>query len=188
MRSSRCTSAITIALTSFLTACSSGSDDEPVTTSSGGATDETVTTSSGGATDETVTTSSGGRADNEVTITIDGKEYTCAEITGSEPAACGEGTQVAFEKYGENLGSYVNSGQLGPLNEGPFEDAAFAGLVACATMMQGDDQEAYLDYMMEDQTMASYAADEGGVAFFPAYFEASSSLCPNMNPGSEPLP
>lgn len=117
----------------------------------------------------------------ESTVVIQGKEYTCEEITASLPQQCGEYTQQAFDAYKENIDAYVNSGKLGPLNNGggfTYEDAAFAGLVACAYVLAGEGQETYVEFMLATPPFDEKLKDVGGVGVLPAWFEAQKSLCP----------
>lgn len=108
---------------------------------------------------------------DESVLVLDGVSYTCGQVIGAE--GCGPDTQEAFDNYKENILVFVNSGSLGPVfNNSSFEDAAFAGLVACA--MVDDGQEAYVEYMQSDPAFSG----EEGVAFLPPWFEAQKSLCP----------
>lgn len=110
---------------------------------------------------------------SESTVVIDGKAYTCAEIIVVE--TCGSDTAELFDKYKQNIESYVQSGELGPLNSNAFsyEDVAYAGLMACLHGSEGED--AYVDFMLSEGG-AAYA-DLQRVDLLPAYFEASKSLC-----------
>ena len=130
----------------------------------------------------------------ETTVRIDGQDWTCEAITASEPQQCGEFTQQVFDQYGDNIDTYVNSEQLGPLNAGngfTYEDAAFAGLVACAYMLDKRGQNDYIDYMMTEEPFKS-TLDER-VEYLPAWLAAPTYLCPGLtppiqNPGSSRIP
>lgn len=132
--------------------------------------------------------------DPETTVTIDGRQWTCEQITASEPQECGELTQQAFDSHKENIDAYVNGGRLGPLNDGSafsYEDAAFAGLVACAYMMDGGNENDYIDFMMQTEPFKTKLSER--VGYLPAWHEAPKSLCtdekpPNPNPGSVVVP
>lgn len=132
----------------------------------------------------------------ETTVLIDGKEWTCAQITASTPEKCSPLTQRAFDAYKENIDAYVNSGRLGPLlNNGDkftYEDAAFAGLVACAYILDGRNQSDYISFMKKTPPFEETSQNRG-VMYLPAWFEAPKSLCtdlktPNQNPGSSVIP
>lgn len=126
----------------------------------------------------------------ETTVTINGKEWTCEQITATEPQECGDLTQKAFDSYKGNIDTYVNSGKLGPLNDGKafsYEDAAFAGLVACAYIKNEGSLNGYIEFMMETEPFNAKLTERS--AYLPAWFEASKSLCPhNQNPGSIKAP
>ncbi len=105
-------------------------------------------------------------------VILEGEPFTCEQVTASE--SCGPATQEVFNKYKENIVVFVNSGNLGPLfNNSSFEDAAFAGLVACA--MVDDGEEAYVEFMQKDPAFE----DEPGTSFLPPWYEARASLCPS---------
>lgn len=132
----------------------------------------------------------------ETTVEIDGSKYTCEEITASEPQECGPFTQQAFDTYKENIDGYVRSGRLGPLNDAnqfTYEDAAFAGLGACAIVLSGEGQNEYIDFMMDTPPFNDMLTER--VMYLPAWFTAEDYLCTdlvfpalNMNPGSSAIP
>jgi hypothetical protein len=123
----------------------------------------------------------------ETTVRIDGKDWTCAQITASMPQDCGVQTQKVFDTYKENIDTYVRGGKLGPLNNGDtflYEDAAFAGLVACAFLMNQrpeDAENAYIDFMMKTPPFSTTLTER--VMYLPAWFEAPKSLCTDSQSG-----
>jgi hypothetical protein len=125
-------------------------------------------------------------SDPETTVTINGKQWTCEQITASTPQQCGERTQQAFDKYKGNIDQYVNSGKLGPLNDAQqftYEDAAFAGLVACVYAESSDGQNEYINFMMETPPFDTRMTER--VMYLPAWFEAPKSLCTDLNTGHQ---
>lgn len=130
----------------------------------------------------------------EATVTIDGKEWTCEQITASEPQECSALTQQAFDQYKDNIEAYVSSGKLGPINQRmgySYEDITFAGLAACAFLLDKGDQNDYIAFMKK--TPPFDARLTLGTMYLPAWFEAQKTLCPdldlpNQNPGSNPIP
>lgn len=118
------------------------------------------------------------------TLTINGVDYTCEEALGLGPVnGCPDEAEQAFLQYKGNLAAYMNSGKLGMFNaDGTFEDVAYAGMSACIVMMQGRDEDVYIDSMRNDPKLAAMADKDGmsRTAFLPAWFEAQKSLCPDL--------
>lgn len=126
----------------------------------------------------------------ETTVTIGGESWTCETITRS--GQCGPESQAVFDQYGNNIDLFVNSGELGPLNDFDevigetddcgelflyYEDVAFAGLVACTFSPGGEEQfEEFIGWMRRDggEALASFS----GTELLPVWFEAHKRLCP----------
>lgn len=124
------------------------------------------------------------------TVEIDGESYTCDEIIDGEfDGECGEKTQSVFDEYKHNIDAYVQSDALGPLfsdaGQTSYQDAAFAGLVACTFEGQAE----YVQYMQDN-------FDDIDGVYYVAPWLSRGILCPelaseperNLNPGSNVLP
>lgn len=116
------------------------------------------------------------------TVHIDGRDYTCAQVTASEPQDCGEYTQMAFDKHKERIDTFVNSDRHGPVFNDPqmlrFEDVAFAGLVACATLLEGGDENEFIDDVLTEQPFSEM--ELARVEVLPVWFSAQRYLCPSQ--------
>lgn len=118
----------------------------------------------------------------ESTVTIDGKDWTCETITATpEESDCGELTQRAFDVYKDNLDGFVRSGDLGPAMDDSrlrYEDLAFAGLVACAYMGNGEDQLTYVDYIANEHPFNQLGYDS--VQYVTFWLKANENMCPDL--------
>ena len=123
--------------------------------------------STGSGTEATATT--GG---TEPTVVIDGDPYTCSELLQRE---CEARYVDAFERWGDGLDDYVNSGSLGEFNgdEYSYGEVADNGLTACLVKDVGGDEQDFIDILRDD-----YGADFPGTALLPLWFEAIENLCP----------
>lgn len=127
-------------------------------------------------------TTSASPTPSEATVRIDGKDWTCAQITASGPDECGPFTQQAFETYKENLDTYVRSGQLGIFNNDSsgfsYEDTAFAGLVACAIMLKKGNVDDYIDAMLAEEPFKTRLNER--TPYLPTWFAAKKYLCTDL--------
>ncbi|NUU30125.1 hypothetical protein [Arthrobacter sp. C9C5] len=115
------------------------------------------------------------------TVDIDGKRWTCQTITASGNDECGALTQQAFDTYKENLDSYVRSGELGVFSGEKlftYYDAAFAGLVACAIMIDKRDSNAYIDAMLVEEPFKTKLTERS--SYIPAWLAAKKHLCADL--------
>lgn len=137
------------------------------------------------------TPSASSTVDRSKTITINGRQtteqgkpYTCGVVIGAENDVCSDPWQKLFNKWGDNIPAYVDSGKLGPLGNDTsdtavmrYEDIAASGLSACSLIaaegLSTDNANKFVEWMLK-----SYPNQER-VAFLPFYFEASKSLCPD---------
>ena len=111
----------------------------------------------------------------DTTVLIDGRAYTCAKLIEAGEA-CAPDTQRAFDRWGQAIDAYVNSGRLGPLGAQAglrYEDVAAAGFAACIIADRGDDEQMFIDYMR------GFYPDATGVALLPLWFGARDVLCPD---------
>jgi hypothetical protein len=113
---------------------------------------------------------------SEVTVNVAGQEYTCGQLIDAENQVCSLDFQDAFDRWGDRVDAYVNSGRLGPLgNEMRFEDAAASGLAACIVAERGGPEQAYIDFLRQ------FYPEESGVAFRPRWVGADRDLCPDVD-------
>lgn len=119
---------------------------------------------------------------SDKTIAINGQQYTCDQTLGSEGGVCSRGYQQAFNEWGDNIPTYVDSGKLGALGNNlktdanpnalmRYEDVAASGLAACLYAWNGQDQQAFIDYLHR------FYPDEDSVAFLPLWHGAGAYLC-----------
>lgn len=121
----------------------------------------------------------------EYSVYIDGKYYNCSELLGGNSGAtCGKDLSTAFERWGENIDTYANSGRLGPLGNGgansllSYENVAYLGLYACLINQNGYTSKEFVDYA---KTLHDDPDPNGtGVSFLPFWSEAGRSLCPDL--------
>jgi hypothetical protein len=113
-------------------------------------------------------------------VTIEGKSYNCTELF-KQP--CGAEFATAFDKWGDNVDTYVNSGKLGPLgNPGgdpaaatiPYETIAFLGLYGCMMSEAGYTSKDFIAYGQKVQPGAT------GTELLPFWFQAQRGLCPEV--------
>ena len=119
----------------------------------------------------------------ETTVTIDGSTYTCEQITSQTIDQCSALVQQAFDMYKENIMDFTLSGNLGALNDMEMftnQNVAYAGLSACATVLGGDGQTEYLDFMMDEPAFGG-KYQVGEVSFAPAWTAARDYLCPDLD-------
>ena len=137
---------------------------------------------------EAATSSSASESRSEVEHTFDGRRYTCEEALDIS-VGCNDEIVEVWEKWGENLPDYVSSGQLGPLNDAAYrvEDVAFAGVLACIVSENGGDEQDFID-LVQDPENRTGLEDLDGTELLPAWFEAGSSLCPNLTTSDYTVP
>ena len=131
------------------------------------------------------------RSHSDVTHTFDGRAFTCEEALGVDPSVgCSDEVVAVWEEWGDRLSDYVDSGMLGPLNdeqEFSFEDAAYAGVIACSFRRSGDNEQDFIDYMQDpaNNTQLDYLS---GTELLPAWFAAERILCPGFTSGDFETP
>lgn len=142
-----------LATLTFISACGSSGGSESTTKKDSGGSESTTKPDDTGS-----------------VLVVDGVEYTCAEVINAPE--CDDETQAVFDEYKDNLEAYTNSGKLGPLNDGSYENAAYAGLAACVLVDEGE--QVYIETLQEDAAFEELS----GTELLPAWFEAQNSLCP----------
>jgi hypothetical protein len=127
-----------------------------------------------------VTTRTTPATSNPKKVRIEGKNYTCDELLA---LTCTPKFTSAFERWGDRLDSYVNSGKLGPLgNPGgdpaasllPFEQIAYLGLYACLLNEAGGTSK---DFIVDAKNAKP---DADNVEWLPFWFEAERGLCSEL--------
>ncbi|HUF54709.1 MAG TPA: toll/interleukin-1 receptor domain-containing protein, partial [Dehalococcoidia bacterium] len=123
----------------------------------------------------------------ERTVIINGQGFTCAEVTGVTSPDCGPKSQPVFDEFGQNIDAFVNAGRLGPyFSDAPYEDVAYAGIIACTFWAEGqdsdgqnphprEDEQAYIDYMNEQPDFQHLDFYD----LLPVWFQAKYELCPD---------
>lgn len=103
-------------------------------------------------------------------VTVRGRTVTCAELL---PDGCSFDLQFAFDRWGDQLNSYVAS-DLGPWGRGlPVEPAAKLGLQACnLSSMPG---QTYLEF---ERVARADHPDASTAQLFPFWDQARRVLCP----------
>jgi hypothetical protein len=131
------------------------------------------------------------RSRSDVTHTFQGRAFTCEEALGVDPTVgCSDKVVAVWEESGDRLTDYVNSGELGPLNdeqEFSFEDAAYAGVVACSFRRSGENEQDFIDYM-QDPANNTQLDHLSGTELLPAWFTAGRILCPGYTSGDFEAP
>jgi hypothetical protein len=131
------------------------------------------------------------RSHSDVTHTFDGRAFTCEEALGVDPrVGCSDEVVAVWDEWGDRLSDYVDSGMLGPLNdqqEFSFEDAAYAGVIACSFRHSGGNEQDFIDYMQDpaNNTQLDYLS---GTELLPAWFAAGRILCPGFTSGDFEAP
>ena len=105
-------------------------------------------------------------------VIISGKSYTCETITATPK--CSTTTQKAFDRYKNNIDTYVQTDKFGPFNDADYADLALMGLFAC-TYKVGEQQK-YIDLLKKEAP--TLVKDVENVALLPAWFAAHTHLCP----------
>lgn len=160
---------VLVALCCAVTAC--GDDDGDSASSSNDSTSN----------DSTTGTSSESRSD--VVHTFEEQEFTCEEALDIN-IGCSDEIVAIWEEWGDNLPDFVSSGQLGPLNDESYRavDVAFAGVMACVVSEGGGDEQDFIDIMHDPENRTGFE-DLAGTELLPAWFEAGTSLCPDLSGG-----
>lgn len=114
----------------------------------------------------------------ESTLTINGVTYTCESLTDIRPS-CSSREQIIFDTFKGNFTAFLSSDRLGPFNDGPLDQKAYLGLIACvATRAEGrTDPSTFVDLAMRNRDI-SLAAGGEDIGVLPVWFEAQQSLCP----------
>jgi hypothetical protein len=137
--------------------------------------------SGAGSSTTSTTSSEAPRSNSDVVHTYEGKEFTCEETLGIDPeVGCSDDIVAVWEEWGQDLGDYVNSGRLGPLNDESsfsFEDAAYAGVIACVIREGGGDEQDFIDFMRDPENNTQLE-ELSGTELLPAWFAADRVLCP----------
>jgi hypothetical protein len=113
--------------------------------------------------------------------TFEGQEFTCEEALDINPeVGCPDDVVEVWEEWGQNLDDYVDSGELGPLNDESFAvgDVAFAGVMACVVTTSGGDEQDFIDFM-QDPDNETQLDELSGTELLPAWFAAGEVLCPS---------
>jgi hypothetical protein len=105
-------------------------------------------------------------------VIISGKSYTCETITATPK--CSTTSQKVFDRYKNNIDTYVQTDKFGPFNDAAYADLALMGLFAC-TYKVGEQQK-YIDLLRKEAP--TLVKGEENVALLPAWFAAHSVLCP----------
>jgi hypothetical protein len=117
---------------------------------------------------------------SEVVHTFEGHDFTCEDALDINPeVGCSDEIVDVWEEWGQNLPDYVDSGQLGPLNDDSWAvgDVAFAGVMACVISDGGGDEQDFIDYM-QDPDNQTQLDELAGTELLPAWFAAGQVLCP----------
>lgn len=130
-----------------------------------------------------ITTTDAPLSRSEVVHTFEGRDFTCEQALGVDPSVgCDDGMVAVWEQRGADLTGFINSGELGPLNdeaEFSFEDVAFAGVVACSirdSAPLGDEQD-FIEFMQAPSIRAQLNR-LSGTELLPVWFAAGQYLCP----------
>jgi hypothetical protein len=139
----------------------------------------TVTAAPEGSVAETQSAAPVTPSPSEKKVVIDGREYTCAQMLGLPSLECNGIFKRAFEKWGDKIDNYANSGKLGPLGNGVdapvrYEDVAQLGLLACSVSEVGNTST---EYVPAAKTIVKTAS---GTELLPFWFEAQKSMCPEF--------
>lgn len=115
----------------------------------------------------------------EKKVVVEGREYTCAQLLGLNTLECDRINKTAFDKWGEKVDDYVNSGKLGPLGNGKnapvsYGDVAQLGLLACSVSEVGNTSSEYIP------AARTIVKDAAGTELLPFWFEAQKSMCPEF--------
>lgn len=126
---------------------------------------------------------------NDLTVELPIGVMNCMQATAAHQDCTGP-LKKAFVAYGDNIDTFVNSGKLGMFsnrsgeNGVRYEDAVYAGLVACEYQVNGLGRERYLSYIPANLSI-SRLTEKAGLdkqAYIPAWKEAQVSLCPDATP------
>jgi hypothetical protein len=150
-----------------------------VTTLACGGDDEDSGDTNAETTETTAEPASESRSD--VVHTFEGQDFTCEEALDINPeVGCPDDVVEVWEEWGQNLDDYVDSGELGPLNDESFAvgDVAFAGVMACVVTTGGGDEQDFIDYM-QDPDNETQLDELSGTELLPAWFAAGEVLCPS---------
>jgi hypothetical protein len=125
---------------------------------------------------ETPTGSVTGTPDSGRTVVVNGKNYTCSELIGTQ---CDNELSDAFSRWGENIDSFSRSKYLGPLvsaSNAPLTigGATRLGLLACIDSAGNYDSEKFA----EDAKQIVPDAPRNDL--LPIWFEAQKTLCPDV--------
>ncbi|MBD1543583.1 hypothetical protein G9E11_15330 [Arthrobacter sp. IA7] len=129
----------------------------------------------------TTTTAPARGSGSAKTVRIEGKDYTCDQLIGSianEP--CSPQFNAAYEKWGDHIDDYVNSGHLGPLgNQGnnsvlSYEVLSFLGLYACILNESDGTSTDFVNYGLKIHP------DAARTDFLPLWFNAPKYLCTEL--------
>jgi hypothetical protein len=134
----------------------------------------------GAASSSTTPTSDVPESRSDVIHTFEGQDFTCEDALDINPeVGCSDEIVDVWEEWGQNLPDYVDSGQLGPLNDESLAvgDIAFAGVMACVISDGGGDEQDFIDYMQDPDNQTQLDA-LSGTELLPAWFAAGKVLCP----------
>lgn len=116
-----------------------------------------------------------------ITHELGGRSLTCEEALDVNPElGCPDGVVRAWQAWGANLAAFVDSGTLGPLNDGSYEvgDVAYVGLMACLVAADGGDEQDFIDFV-GDPRNETQLEDLSGTELLPTWFTALEELCPD---------
>lgn len=110
------------------------------------------------------------------TIQINGKEYTCSDLSEN---ACDRGVTDAFNKWGDKLEGFANSGRLGTLGKDgsaklPDDRIARLGLLSCMYMETNADSTKFLEGAKK---LEPKAKDTDLLLF---WLESNRVICPEL--------
>jgi len=125
---------------------------------------------------ETPTGSVTGAPDNGRTVVVNGKDYTCSEMIGTQ---CDSDFSEAFSRWGENLDSFTRSKYLGPLvsaSNAPLTIGGVTrlGLLACIDSAGNHNSAKFVDDAKQ------IVPDAPRIDLLPIWFEAQKTLCPDV--------
>lgn len=115
-------------------------------------------------------------------VEIDGTVWTCTELLGM-PEPCYPELEQEFAQSKARIDTYVNAGQLGPLNSSEFsyKDVAWIGLIACWYQDHDPNYDSFAEFVLATgtvkATIAKLGITNGPAALAPAWNEAGRFLC-----------